>query len=184
MQPQVSWLDLCCGTGRALLDAAQLFRGEGALGRIMLVGVDLVSMFYLVPPDIDCLRLEAAPVSIWRPNQKFDLVTCVHGLHYIGDKLNMIQKAASWLNQGRFLAHLEYNNLHLRGGSPGTHIGKHLGKAGFKYNASRHLLSCKGPCHFSLAYRYLGADDTAGPNYTGQAAVNSFYERPPQKKKL
>ena len=25
--------------------------------------------------------------------------------------------------------------------------------------------------------RYLGADDTAGPNYTGQAAVNSHYER-------
>ena len=27
-----------------------------------------------------------------------------------------------------------------------------------------------------LPYRYLGADDRAGPNYTGQPAVDSYYE--------
>jgi hypothetical protein len=26
-------------------------------------------------------------------------------------------------------------------------------------------------------FRYLGADDTAGPNYTGQPAVDSYYEK-------
>jgi hypothetical protein len=25
-------------------------------------------------------------------------------------------------------------------------------------------------------YRYVGADDSAGPNYTGQPAVDSYYE--------
>ena len=28
----------------------------------------------------------------------------------------------------------------------------------------------------NLPYRYLGADDQAGPNYTGQPAVDSYYE--------
>jgi hypothetical protein len=30
---------------------------------------------------------------------------------------------------------------------------------------------------FTLNYQYLGADDAAGPNYTGQAAVNSHYDQ-------
>jgi hypothetical protein len=32
------------------------------------------------------------------------------------------------------------------------------------------------PGWVSLPYRYLGADDQAGPNYTGQPAVDSHYE--------
>ena len=28
-----------------------------------------------------------------------------------------------------------------------------------------------------MPYRYLGADDRAGPNYTGQPAVDSYSER-------
>ena len=32
-----------------------------------------------------------------------------------------------------------------------------------------------GPVALSLPYRYLGADDRAGPNYTGQPAVVSYY---------
>src|SRR5579872_3608192 len=91
-QPQVSWLDLCCGAGQALVDAAQLFRAEGAQGKVILLGVDLIPMFHLVPADIQYLRLEAASLSMWYANQKFDLITCVHGLHYVGDKLGVIQK--------------------------------------------------------------------------------------------
>ena len=164
---------------------AEYFRAESSHRKILLVGVDLVSKFHSVPPDIHCLRLEAASLSIWRPKQKFDLITCVHGLHYVGDKLGILQNAAQWLKEGgRFLAHLDYNNLRLKNGSARARIGKYLGNAGFEYNASRHLLSCEGPRHLSLAYRYLGADDTAGPNYTGQAAVNSFYEMSPQKRQV
>jgi len=32
------------------------------------------------------------------------------------------------------------------------------------------------PSTITLPYGYLGADDQAGPNYTGQAAVDSYYE--------
>jgi predicted nucleic acid-binding protein len=52
-----------------------------------------------------------------------------------------------------------------------------LRKIGFDYQARKHLIVCKGRKDFKLNYRYLGADDTAGPNYTGQAAVNSHYEQ-------
>jgi len=33
-----------------------------------------------------------------------------------------------------------------------------------------------GPRHVDLPYRYLGADDRAGPNYTGQPAIHSIYD--------
>jgi hypothetical protein len=52
-----------------------------------------------------------------------------------------------------------------------------LRKIGVEYHAEKHLIVCKGRKDFTLNYRYLGADDAAGPNYTGQAAVNSHYER-------
>jgi hypothetical protein len=38
------------------------------------------------------------------------------------------------------------------------------------------LVSCRGRSQVSLACRYIGADDTAGPNYTEQPAVNSYYK--------
>lgn len=175
---QVAWLDLCCGAAKALVEAAEALRAEGAQGKVMLVGVDLIPMFDLVPPDIKFLQLEAASLSMWYASQTFDLITSVHGLHYIGDKLGVIQRVARWLNPGgRFLAHLDYDNFCLKDGSARQVIGSDLAQAGFQYDDHRHLLMCDGPLHFSLPYRYLGADDQAGPNYTGQAAVNSYYEK-------
>ena len=38
-----------------------------------------------------------------------------------------------------------------------------------------HRITCTGHRHINLPYRYLGADDRAGPNYTGQPAVCSLY---------
>jgi SAM-dependent methyltransferase len=177
VQQHASWLDLGCGAGRALLDAAEFFRAEATQGKVTLVGVDLIPMFYPMPADIDCLRFEAASLSSWQSSRTFDVITCVHGLHYVGDKLGLVQRAVQWLNEGgRFLAHLDYSNLRLKRGSAHSRIGKDLARAGLEYNSRRHLLSCQGPRQFSLAYRYLGASDGAGPNYTGQPAVNSFYE--------
>jgi len=37
------------------------------------------------------------------------------------------------------------------------------------------LVTCTGSRAVSLPYRYLGADDQAGANYTGQPAVHSYY---------
>jgi hypothetical protein len=39
------------------------------------------------------------------------------------------------------------------------------------------LIVCESRKDFTLNYQYLGADDAAGPNYTGQAAVNSHYDQ-------
>lgn len=39
---RVAWLDLCCGTGKALIEAARIVREEGLGSRIEIVGVDRV----------------------------------------------------------------------------------------------------------------------------------------------
>ena len=50
-----------------------------------------------------------------------------------------------------------------------------LRRAGLDYDARRHLIRCHGRREVGLPFAYLGAD-RAGPNYTGQPAVHSYYE--------
>ena len=113
----VAWLDLCCGRGRALIQAARAVQGEGLAARVEIVGVDLVGMFDQPDPGLACLRLVEASLTTWHPERSFDLVTSVHGLHYIGDKLGLIARAVSWLTgDGRFVASLDLKNLKLPDG--------------------------------------------------------------------
>jgi trans-aconitate methyltransferase len=49
----------------------------------------------------------------WEPGQACDLITCVHGLHYGGDKLAVLTRAASWLAPTGLLA----ADLDLRSGT-------------------------------------------------------------------
>jgi hypothetical protein len=51
-----------------------------------------------------------------------------------------------------------------------------LREAGFGYDSRTHRIRRTGPFTGTLPFRYLGADDRAGPNYTGQPAVHSVYE--------
>ncbi|HYZ86206.1 MAG TPA: methyltransferase domain-containing protein [Bryobacteraceae bacterium] len=121
-----------------------------------------------------------ASVERWETTERFDLVTCVHGLHYIGDKLGLLQRASGWLKDGGLLiAHLDYRNLRIKDRTnSAAQMGKDLRRAGFRYTSGRHLLTCGSQtARHLLPYRYLGADDHAGPNYTGQPAVDSYYER-------
>jgi SAM-dependent methyltransferase len=172
---KAAWLDLCCGTGRALIQAAEIIKVEQR--PIDLVGVDLVGRFDPAPPDLSRLRLVVASLSIWRPDRAFDLITCVHGLHYIGDKLGLIARAASWLTEdGLFVASLDLQNLKIGGGSFARRFASDLRRVGFLYDVRRRLVTCRGRKPVNLPYRYLGADDTAGRNYTGQPAVDSNYE--------
>jgi hypothetical protein len=90
-------LDLCCGTGRALLQAAHQLRRSGVDDRITLVGVDLVDLFDPIPTVDLPVELITAAATSWAPARRFDLITCVHGLHYVGDKLATVTRAASWL---------------------------------------------------------------------------------------
>ena len=175
---RVEWLDLCCGTGRALIEAAQTLAGSP----VSITGVDLVPMFDPVPAGLDRLQLIASPLADWEPDRPYDLITCVHGLHYLGDKLQAITRAVSWLaEEGRFLAHFDPASLQLRVGeterAAGSDVLRALRAQGLTYDPRKHLLSADGRRSLSLPFRYLGADATAGPNYTGQPAVASVYAR-------
>ena len=65
----VGWLDLCCGSGRALIQAARQVRESGLVGRVDLAGVDLVRALggeYLplsngAPTGFNPLQLEPTP---------------------------------------------------------------------------------------------------------------------------
>jgi SAM-dependent methyltransferase len=173
----VAWLDLCCGTGRALIQAAQVCQAGGFAQRVSLVGVDLVPIFDPIPAGFSFLKLEQASLKGWQPRMTFDLISCVHGLHYVGDKLGTICKAKKWLKPGGLLAaHLDYANLRLEDStSPRLKIERSLRQAGFRYQSKRHLLTSGNPTTLPLLYDYVGADDRAGPNYTGQPAVDSYY---------
>ena len=170
-QGTAAWLDLCCGRGRALIQATAALQVHD--GTIKLVGVDLVPLFDPIPPEAaGYIRLIAASLERWQTAEQFDLITCVHGLHYVGDKLGLLQRAARWLKRGGlFWGHLDFRNLRIKGrnSSGGAQIGKDLRRAGFQYSAGRHLLNYQSHKEFGsvLPYKYWGADDKAARTTQG-----------------
>jgi SAM-dependent methyltransferase len=175
---RAAWLDLCCGTGRALIASAQQLQGQGLGEAVTVVGVDLAGLFDPLPPGLEGVRLVEAPLRDFEPVGAFDLVTCVHGLHYLGDKLGVVARAASWLSiDGVFAANLDLGNLKFPGDKPaGRSVAAAMRACGVEYDRRRRLVRCHGRKEVALPFRYLGADDRAGPNYTGQPAVDSCYE--------
>ncbi|MCC8244690.1 class I SAM-dependent methyltransferase [Saccharothrix luteola] len=165
------WLDLCCGTGTALLECARLVDDPG----LRITGVDLVD-FFAGPPHAG-VEFVTGPVESFVPRRSFDLVTCVHGLHYVGDKLGVLARAASWLTaDGVLVANLDLAAVVSAEGRPwGRRLTGPLRAAGFDYDSRRRRVRCVGRRQVDLPFHYLGADDQAGPNYTGQPAVNSHY---------
>ncbi|PPK66896.1 methyltransferase family protein [Actinokineospora auranticolor] len=157
LPPAGSWLDLCCGTGRALLECASDAR---------VTGVDLVA-----PPPHPRVEFHTASVLAWEPEEPYDLITCVHGLHYVGDKLAALTRIAAWLTpNGLFTANLDAASIE----APRP-VRPLLRQAGFTYDSRRKRISLEGGRQVTFPLTYLGADDKAGPNYTGQPAVTSHY---------
>jgi SAM-dependent methyltransferase len=176
----VAWLDLCCGSGRALIQAARRVREAGLAGQVDLAGVDLVDAFDAAPGSVPGLELVCAPVGDWEPTRSFDVITCVHGLHYIGDKLALLTRAAGWLTPaGRLAADLDLSAVRVGGPAAARRLRSRLRASGFAYNARRRQITCAGRIDVRLPYAYLGADDRAGPGYTGQPAVTSYYAEDP-----
>lgn len=166
------WLDLCCGSGKALVDAARALNAPG----LAITGVDLAGYFTAdVPAQVDLLTTS---ITTWTPTHSFDLITCVHGLHYIGDKLGALAKAASWLAaDGLFVANFDTSGVRLSDGSPGgRRLSAALRQTGFDYDGRNRRIRREGHATVGFPFRYLGADERAGPNYTGQPAVHSYYE--------
>ena len=103
-QGEATWLDLCCGTGRALLQAAGAIEKAGLKPRIQLLGVDLVPMFDPIPAGLSLIRLVSASVERWDTEERFDLITCVHGFHFMTVLLNALHvHSRSKLTRHRFL---------------------------------------------------------------------------------
>ncbi|MFJ4982564.1 class I SAM-dependent methyltransferase [Streptomyces sp. NPDC088732] len=166
-----SWLDLCSGEGRALREAAAVLPATA-----VLTGVDLVGPLVPVPvpPGVELVTASAAT---WTPRRSYDLITCVHGLHYVGDRLGLLARAASWLSPGGLLvAHLDPAWIRRADGtSGGRQVAAALRSAGFTYDARHHRLTLSGHRVVRLPFRYLGADPHAGPDWTGQPSVASYY---------
>lgn len=171
-----AWLDLCCGEGRALLQACEYFSRSGLQEKIKLTGIDLLEVIQPADEKKPFLSFEAASVVTWQPKMKYDLITCSHGLHYLGDKLKVIAMATACLNDsGLFVAHLDLQNV-LIDGLPSAPLMKHLlKKYEIEYNTRSKIIKRQGPVNIDFKLEYLGADDNAGPNYTGQPAVTSHY---------
>ncbi|MFD6420379.1 class I SAM-dependent methyltransferase [Streptomyces sp. NPDC060198] len=166
-----SWLDLCSGEGRALREAVSVLPA-GAV----VTGVDLVGPMtpVVAPPR---LELVVASVARWTPERTYTLVTCVHGLHYVGDQLGLLARAASWVtDDGLLVAHFDPDSIRWADGAPaGRAAVRALRAAGYAYAPRHHRLTLRGGRPARLPFRYLGGDPGAGPNYTGQPAVASFY---------
>lgn len=171
--PEPRWLDLCSGEGLALREAA---------GRLpetaRLTGVDLVGPLTAAPLP-PAVELVTASVTAWEPAAPYDLITCVHGLHYVGDRLGLLARAAGWLRPGGLLvAQLDPAAIRWADGGPaGRFALAALRAAGFAYSARHHRLTLTGPRTVRLPLRFVGADPDAGPNYTGQPGVAAHYRR-------
>lgn len=173
----LKWLDVCCGTGKALVEAAQIFDGSSHQNRLSITGIDLAGHFY--SHSYPNLELCKTSVETWDNECRFDLITIVHGLHYIGDKLGVIRNLANRLeSEGVFLANIDLANLKFSDGrSAGRAVLKRLRENGFRYDNKNRLITFAGGRKIdSFDFNYLGADDRAGPNFTGQPAVNSYYD--------
>ncbi len=166
--PDPAWLDLCCGSGRALVEAAGQIEGN-------FYGVDLVDTF---TRPFQGVKFFEVPLRSWEPEVKFDLITCVHGIHYVGDKLGTLTRAGGWLKpEGRLVSHIDWANLAWEDGKVASRGAlRWLREQGWKYDRNRRLLSRTGPGP-RWPYPFLGADPNSGPNYTGQPAVRSYYSR-------
>lgn len=171
-----SWLDLCCGQGNALLQTAKYFYDTGLQDKIRLKGIDLLDSFQVVDKKIACLDFETKSVVDWQPDQKYDLITCVHGLHYLGDKLKAIETAVKALNkQGIFIANLDLDNIVIEGVDSKQFLKKIFKGKELEYSGRTRIIKRIGNDNIRFGLKYIGANDKAGPNYTGQEAVTSYY---------
>jgi len=174
-QESIQWTDLCCGRGNALIQTAKHFSNHQISPRIKLLGIDLVDYFSTHEPS-DTLKLQVLNLTQWKPSPENDLVTIIHGLHYIGDKIDLIIRAiASLKPDGVFIGNLDLENIIIEGGSKNS-LSDFFKKNDITYNHKKKLIWADGRREIKSRFRYLGADDAAGPNYTGQDVVSSYYE--------
>jgi len=131
----IRWIDLCCGSGIALHEAEAEFLKMSI--PVEIWGLDLVGHFSR-PNRESSVRLLKTSIEEWIPDGEFDLVTCVHGLHYVGDKLGAILKMIGCLSeQGCMRANIDLANFRFQDGKPaGRTIARRLRAASLEYDLS------------------------------------------------
>ena len=114
-QADIQWLDLCCGKGNALIEVAKHIQNTDLVHKTHLLGIDLVD-YFADKKDLNNLTFRTLNLSNWQPETAYDLITIVHGLHYLGDKIGLIIKAASALKKdGVLMANMDIKNIQIMG---------------------------------------------------------------------
>ncbi|MEO1257621.1 MAG: methyltransferase domain-containing protein [Bacteroidota bacterium] len=175
-QKNVRWLDLCCGKGNALIQAAQFLEEKKLSNKYELEGIDLVD-FFTHAPGFSNLILSVQNLENWTPEKEYDLITIVHGLHYVGDKIGLVLKAIEALKtNGHFIGNLDLSNILVQNIKQRKRATmKFFNENNIEINLRKKLIYSTGKKTIKSKFAYLGADDKAGPNYTGQEVVNSYY---------
>jgi len=141
-----------------------------------LKGIDLVDAFQTISRDITCVDFEVRSLVDWSSIVQFDLITCVHGLHYIGDKIKVLASVFERLTpEGVFIANLDLSNIQIENIDTEDYLLHCFKKHDVQYNRRTRILECKGARQIDFSLIYKGANDEVGPNYTGQDAVCSVY---------
>jgi trans-aconitate methyltransferase len=170
-----SWLDICCGEGRALKQTFDYLVKLGLADSAVLHGVDILETSSKTNSTGVTIFSESA-VS-WTPKEHYDLITCSHGLHYIGDKLRVVEKALGSLkSDGELYAHLDLSNIVIERAESSNLLKLKFKESGLGYNQRTKLLTRRGNADISFGLLYQGADDKAGPNYTGQDSITPHYK--------
>jgi SAM-dependent methyltransferase len=194
---QAAWLDVCCGEGRALSAAAQALRESHSPLNIHLAGVDLVapgsygarapgslptpSIGNKGPAKPSAVQLEfiEADIDSYMPSGAFDLITCVHGLHYLADKLGFLERAYGWLTAGGILVgHLDPANVRsdTMPRSFWPTASRHARHQGAEVGLKSHRLRIeRNACVLDFGAEHVGAGPSETANYTGIAVIDSWY---------
>jgi SAM-dependent methyltransferase len=170
------WVDACCGEGLALLHAATRLRDLGVSEEITLIGVDLLGAF--PAHDFPNLTFVETDVTKYAPPANTDLVTCIHGLHYLGDKLGFLENAYAALGDGgMFCGQLDAENV--RSHDPELAWPAMLRRAkrgGIDAALRKHVLKIvKSGAAMQFGLQYAGAMVSEKPNYSGITVIDSWY---------
>jgi len=184
---RVRWLDACCGAGRALTEAADDWTSADWARRITLIGIDLYDG---MPPDRnseDGLRARFVVGDVLThlpPQEPLDLVTCIHGLHYLPDKLAFLEQVYTRLvpDGGLLLAHLDPANVKLQDADNTPlwpRLLRHVRRQGISLKFRAHLIRLErtltSPATLSFGATYATRTVAPRPNYSGMIGVDSWY---------
>lgn len=179
---QALWYDACCGEGRALREAIALWADQSWASRVQILGVDLWDGFVPVSAS-GSVRFVAADVTTFDPDTEADLVTCVHGIHYLGDKLAFLERCYACLAPGGvFVGHLDSDSLRFAPDpavSTWANLLRRTRSGGAAAEYRKHVLRIeKNAATLRFGMLYAGASIAERPNFSGMIGIDSWYRVP------